>query len=78
MDVNGSTSAFTSMLAGSSSFTSSPNVSYVIEAVATTSAWTWIFTVLALCVVYDQSMFSLARAWLSVIGLYVSSQSATL
>lgn len=58
MDVNGSTSAFTSMLAGSSSFTSSPNVSYVIEAVATTSAWTWIFTVLALCVVYDQSMFS--------------------
>lgn len=57
MDVNGSTAAFASKLAGSSSFSSSPNVNYVIDAVATTSAWTWIFTVLAVCVVYDQSMF---------------------
>lgn len=59
MDANGSSSAFTSILASTTgaSFTSSPNVNYVIEAVATTSAWTWLFTVLAMCVVYDQSMF---------------------
>lgn len=57
MDTNGSASAFTSMLAGTkgASFTSSQNVNYVIETVATTSAWTWVFTALALCIVYDQS-----------------------
>jgi sugar phosphate permease len=58
MDTNGSSSAFTSMLASTTGASfASPNVNYVIEAVATTSAWTWLFTVLAACVVYDQSMF---------------------
>ena len=58
MDVNGSSSAFTSVLAGTSGLTSSSMVNFVIEIATTTSAWTWAFTILAMCVVYDQSMFT--------------------
>ena len=33
-----------------------PQVDYVIETIANAGAWTWFFTILAVCVAYDQSM----------------------
>lgn len=51
-------SVLTSVLANSKYVSANmpPQVDYVIETIAGAGAWTWFFTILAICVVYDQSM----------------------
>lgn len=51
-------SAFTSVLASTKSvgINLSPNIDLVLETLTATSPWTLLFTVFAMCVVYDQSM----------------------
>lgn len=58
MDANASSSAFTSVLAStrSSSGNFSPHIDLVLETLSATSPWTMLLTILAMCVVYDQSM----------------------
>lgn len=57
MDANTSSSAFPSMLAGSKygNINVPPQLDMILDAVTTASPWTIILTILAMCVVYDQS-----------------------
>lgn len=56
--VNATSSGFSSVLAGTkyANVALPPQVEYVIEAVSNAGVWTWVFTFIALCVAYDQSM----------------------
>jgi hypothetical protein len=61
--VNATSSGFSSVLAGTkyANVALPPQVEYVIEAVSNAGVWTWVITFIALCVAYDQSMFSATR-----------------
>lgn len=58
--VNSTTSGFSSVLAGTkyANVNIPPQIDYVIEAVSNAGVWTWVFTLVALCIAYDQSMLS--------------------
>lgn len=51
-------SVLTSVIANSKYVSANlpPQLDYVIETISTAGPWTWLFTILALCVAYDQSM----------------------
>lgn len=51
-------SVFTSVLANSKYVGANipPQLDYVIDTITTAGPWTWLFTILAVCVVYDQRM----------------------
>jgi C-22 sterol desaturase len=55
--VNSTSGGFSSVLAGTkyANVALPPQVDYVIEAVSNAGVWTWVFTLIALCVAYDQS-----------------------
>lgn len=55
-----STGGFTSVLANSkyANVGIPPQLDFVIDAVSNAGIWTWIATIVAICVVYDQSASS--------------------
>lgn len=57
-----SSSAFTSVLAGSSKYGGGvvpPQLDYVFDAISAAGPWTLLLTLFAMCVVYDQRMLLL-------------------
>lgn len=58
VNATGASSVFTSVLANSKYVSANipPQLDYVIETISTAGPWTWLFTIIALCVAYDQSM----------------------
>jgi C-22 sterol desaturase len=56
-------SVLTSVLANSKYVSANipPQVDYVIDTIAAAGPWTWFFTILAICVVYDQGTDILLR-----------------
>lgn len=60
MSAVNSTGGFTSVLANSkyANVGIPPQLDFVIDAVSNAGIWTWIATIVALCVAYDQSSFS--------------------
>lgn len=61
VNATGASSVFTSVLANSKYVNANipPQLDYVIETISAAGPWTWLFTIIALCVAYDQSMFRL-------------------
>ncbi|KAH7178431.1 cytochrome P450 [Fusarium sp. MPI-SDFR-AT-0072] len=61
--VNATSSGFSSVLAGTkyANVALPPQVEYVIEAVSNAGVWTWVFTFIALCVVYDQIAYIIRK-----------------
>jgi hypothetical protein len=58
MAANISQAAFASVVANTNpkDFNLSPSLDHVIRTISATSPWTVLFTILAMCVAYDQSM----------------------
>lgn len=61
-------SVFTSVLANSKYVSANipPQLDYVIDTISTAGPWTWLFTILALCVAYDQISYILNKG--SIVG----------
>ncbi|KAL7785979.1 cytochrome P450 [Trichoderma ceciliae] len=61
-------SVFTSVLANSKYVGANipPQLDYVIEIITTAGPWTWLFTIVALCVAYDQICYILNKG--SIVG----------
>ncbi|KAM5370561.1 hypothetical protein ACJZ2D_008494 [Fusarium nematophilum] len=66
--VNATAEGFTSVLAGSkyANVGIPPQLDYVVETISNAGVWTWLFTLLAVCVVYDQISYIMRKG--SIVG----------